>query len=90
MDEEGYDIISSDSDHSQSLSDFLVSNEEDDELFEEYVDNSVADINIERQEEGLVEEEEIIGKEPEIADSDELTTIGSSSRGVNGSNRTGS
>ena len=48
MNKKGYDTISSDNDRSQPLSDFLGSDEEDDELFEEFFDDSITNTNIER------------------------------------------
>ena len=50
MNEEENDTTNSASDHSQPLSDFLFFDEEDDELFEEYVDDPVIDTKVERQE----------------------------------------
>ena len=48
MDEKRYNTINFNSDYSQSLSDFLVFDEKHDKLFEEYVDDAVTNINVER------------------------------------------
>ena len=81
MDEERYDTVSSDSNYSLSLSDFLDSDEENNEQFEEYVDDSIIDTNVQGRKEGVIEKEKTAGKGTELADSDELKSIGKLSEG---------
>lgn len=63
------------------LTDFKKGDEEDDDLFEDYIDDLVTAIEVHKQQEKEIgKADELMGKETELPNSDEVRSLGSSSK----------